>query len=169
MSTLDSTRSALGRSHSLLLPNTEHDADHHFGTDARSTRQPSFPLRLAVSIMACLFCWAMGIWTARLWMKDHYCIRRSSMNCTSNLTSSKGIFVLMGSAPIIEEVHISLSIKRFNGSFFNESIFRKDASPEVDLAWEALGVNCSCLPPPSPFPFQQSPNKVKMTDQIDRV
>lgn len=35
---------------------------------------------------------------------------------------------------------------RFNGSFFDETIYRREASPQVDAAWEALGVNC--LAPP---------------------
>lgn len=30
---------------------------------------------------------------------------------------------------------------QFDGRFMQENIYRKDASPEVDHAWEALGVN----------------------------
>lgn len=30
----------------------------------------------------------------------------------------------------------------FNGSFKEKTIYREDPSPEVDEAWEALGVDC---------------------------
>lgn len=29
----------------------------------------------------------------------------------------------------------------FNGSFMKKSVFRKDPGPEVDAAWESLGIN----------------------------
>jgi Mycotoxin biosynthesis protein UstYa len=45
-------------------------------------------------------------------------------------------------APITEEVDISYDYVQFNGSFYKENIYRQDASPEVDAAWEALGTNC---------------------------
>jgi hypothetical protein len=35
---------------------------------------------------------------------------------------------------------------RFNGSFMKENAFRQDAGPEVDAAWDSIGVNCK-------FPF----------------
>ena len=31
--------------------------------------------------------------------------------------------------------------KPFNGSFMKKSVFRKDPGPEVDAAWESLGIN----------------------------
>lgn len=37
-------------------------------------------------------------------------------------------------------------MKSFNGSFMAETIYRKEASPEVDKAWEDLGVDCKCSP-----------------------
>jgi hypothetical protein len=45
-------------------------------------------------------------------------------------------------APILQEVDNSLHIVRFNGSFLKENVFRGEAGPEVDTAWESLGVNC---------------------------
>jgi hypothetical protein len=45
-------------------------------------------------------------------------------------------------ALILEDVDVSYSTVQFNGSFKKEIIYRQDASPEVDAAWEALGVNC---------------------------
>lgn len=31
---------------------------------------------------------------------------------------------------------------QFNGSFMHENVYRQGAGPEVDEAWEALGVMC---------------------------
>ncbi|KAJ5698487.1 hypothetical protein N7462_000492 [Penicillium macrosclerotiorum] len=44
-------------------------------------------------------------------------------------------------SPIIKEVGISYHLEDFNGSLLRENIFRQDAGPDVDAAWESLGVN----------------------------
>ncbi|KAK0653337.1 Cyclochlorotine biosynthesis protein O [Lasiodiplodia hormozganensis] len=44
-------------------------------------------------------------------------------------------------SPLWGEVDISYEVIQFNGSLLKENIFRQDASPEVDAAWESLGVN----------------------------
>ncbi|ETN46997.1 uncharacterized protein HMPREF1541_01187 [Cyphellophora europaea CBS 101466] len=43
--------------------------------------------------------------------------------------------------PILSDVSIEYSSVDYNGSFLQENIYRRPASPEVDAAWEALGVN----------------------------
>jgi len=45
-------------------------------------------------------------------------------------------------SPILSEVDTSFHIVRFNGSLMKENVFRQKAGPEVDAAWESLGVNC---------------------------
>lgn len=45
-------------------------------------------------------------------------------------------------APVLNEVGIKYDFVQYNGSFLEETIYRQRASPEVDDAWEALGVNC---------------------------
>ncbi|KAJ5301974.1 hypothetical protein PENANT_c057G02157 [Penicillium antarcticum] len=42
---------------------------------------------------------------------------------------------------VMREVGIEYNLQEFNGSLLNENIFRQDAGPEVDAAWESLGVN----------------------------
>lgn len=42
----------------------------------------------------------------------------------------------------MKKVGITYNLHEFNGSLLKENIFRQDASPDVDAAWEALGVNC---------------------------
>ncbi|KAL4981978.1 hypothetical protein BDW68DRAFT_182986 [Aspergillus falconensis] len=43
--------------------------------------------------------------------------------------------------PVIANVPIKYHRQRFNGSFLKENVYRQDAGPEVDAAWEALGAN----------------------------
>ena len=45
-------------------------------------------------------------------------------------------------APILKDVDTSLHYVTFNGSLLKENVFRQDAGPEVDAAWESIGVNC---------------------------
>ncbi len=52
-------------------------------------------------------------------------------------------------APILKDIPLSYSITQFNGSLLKENIYRQPASPEVDAAWKALGVNYRALIVPS--------------------
>ena len=45
-------------------------------------------------------------------------------------------------SPILDDITIKYHSQTFNGSFVHTTIYRQDASPAVDAAWEALGVNC---------------------------
>ncbi len=45
-------------------------------------------------------------------------------------------------APVLDDITIGFTIKRFNGSLFHDNEFRQSAGPEVDAAWASLGVNC---------------------------
>lgn len=49
---------------------------------------------------------------------------------------------LTAEAPILRDVNIAYDAVRFNGSLLRENIYRKAAGPQVDAAWEALGVDC---------------------------
>lgn len=48
-------------------------------------------------------------------------------------------------SPVTRDLDITYHIEHFNGSFLNENVYRQPAGPEVDAAWEALGVNCELL------------------------
>lgn len=48
-------------------------------------------------------------------------------------------------SPVLRDVEITYHQQTFNGSFLKQSIYRRDASPEVDAAWDALGVNCTAI------------------------
>lgn len=46
-------------------------------------------------------------------------------------------------APLLnQQIDLSYEVIRYNGSFMKENIYRQGPGPEVDAAWEALGVNC---------------------------
>lgn len=47
-----------------------------------------------------------------------------------------------GPSPVTRDVDITYHTEQFNGSLMMENIYRLPGSPEVDAAWEALGVNC---------------------------
>ncbi|KAL2826724.1 hypothetical protein BJY01DRAFT_262277 [Aspergillus pseudoustus] len=44
-------------------------------------------------------------------------------------------------SPVLGNMPIKYHTQRFNGSLLKENIFRQDAGPEVDAAWESLGAN----------------------------
>ncbi|KAJ5243162.1 uncharacterized protein N7469_001489 [Penicillium citrinum] len=44
-------------------------------------------------------------------------------------------------SPLVDEISVKYHPKSFNGAFLKENIFRQDASPDVDAAWDSLGVN----------------------------
>lgn len=54
---------------------------------------------------------------------------------------------MITTAPLLEEVGIKYGVVHYNGSFLEETIYRQRASPEVDDAWDALGVNCTICHP----------------------
>jgi hypothetical protein len=50
-------------------------------------------------------------------------------------------------APLVKEVKPHWHTVRFNGTFLRENVYWQDAGPEVDAAWEALGINCKFCEP----------------------
>ena len=45
-------------------------------------------------------------------------------------------------SPLLSDLEISWHEVQFNGSLLKENEYRRRAGPEVDAAWEALGINC---------------------------
>lgn len=46
-------------------------------------------------------------------------------------------------SPVTQDLILDYHEQWFNGSLLKENVYRLPASPEVDVAWEALGVNCA--------------------------
>ncbi|KAL9619245.1 MAG: hypothetical protein Q9160_006097 [Pyrenula sp. 1 TL-2023] len=63
-------------------------------------------------------------------------VRRSPPSTPPNIHSNSPL-----PAPVVSDVGITYTTQRFNGSLLKENIYRQSASPEVDAAWESLGVN----------------------------
>lgn len=49
------------------------------------------------------------------------------------------------SSPLQDDIEVSWHEVVFNGSLLKENVYRQDAGPEVDSAWEELGINCEFL------------------------
>ncbi|KAF2033484.1 hypothetical protein EK21DRAFT_58412 [Setomelanomma holmii] len=58
---------------------------------------------------------------------DDFCMHHVSRYCET--------------APVVKDVRPGWHDKTFNGSFLHENMYRGPAGPDVDTAWEALGVN----------------------------
>ncbi|KAK8159830.1 tat pathway signal sequence [Phyllosticta citrichinensis] len=70
-------------------------------------------------------------------------------------------------SPIVDDVGVYFRNIRFNGSLMKENIFRQDAGPEVDAAWESLGVNYRALvvPPEKAAKSNLLPDQVKVREK----
>ncbi|KAF8863024.1 hypothetical protein BDZ45DRAFT_584602 [Acephala macrosclerotiorum] len=56
-------------------------------------------------------------------------------------TDRLGIDHISNYSPLLEDIEITHSTVRFNGTLLHENIYRQPASPAVDEAWQALGVD----------------------------
>jgi hypothetical protein len=93
----------------------------------------------------------LGAWLGsnRFIKANEFCIHEVSQDCRSSSRPHKFKSSHLA-APLLEDIDINFSTIRFNGSLLHENIFRKPASPEVDAAWQSLGVDCSySFPPPT--------------------
>ena len=114
---------------------------------------PVYRLRRSLSLPAilCLFVFSsiatslLGLYTGRHFPTNldatctghvsKYC--ESASDCIASKAGADGF-----SAPITEDIDITYSMVKFNGSFEKENIYRQDPSPEVDAAWDDLGGKC---------------------------
>lgn len=53
-----------------------------------------------------------------------------------------GLHLLLILAPIEEDMNIKYHDVEFNNTLLRSNIYREDPSPEVDQAWQDLGVRC---------------------------
>jgi len=85
-----------------------------------------------------------------------------------NANSSKTLIERISNySPLLPDVDISFKPVQFNGSFFQETIFRQPASPEVDAAWESLGVDYRPVIVPTELGEKSGlgPNKVQVAEK----
>lgn len=97
-------------------------------------------------------------WRKQLLARNRY--SRRNVICLCLLSFATGIVVAASAAllfsarwgtcfdqtsmpsPLTRDLDITYHIQQFNGSLMKENVYRQPGSPEVDAAWEALGVNC---------------------------
>jgi Mycotoxin biosynthesis protein UstYa len=111
-----------------------HDSTLHNESQAPSRRRsPTLSLCFvhlgSHLVTAVLTGWLITQW--RPFNADRFCSRHTSSY-----------------SPVVNEVDIKYSKVDYNGSFFHQTIYRNDPSPEVDAAWEALGVDYRALAVP---------------------
>ena len=88
----------------------------------------SILLTVAIVVSSCLVSTLCGIWIGRRYPSDDGAIRHVSKY-----------------SPIMDEVDIGFHAEQFNGTFVHENIYRQGPGPEVDAAWDALGIRCELL------------------------
>lgn len=90
----------------------------------------------ATTSRLCSLIWSITthllVFVAALWIAREY------------LGASKGVDMnqIQHWSSVSKDVDIKYTPQQFNGSFMHANVYRQDAGPEVDAAWEALGVNC---------------------------
>ena len=108
-------------------------------------RLGSWLLLILTSTLTLILGLAIGTYTG------HDVIAPSTDRCVDHTTQASLSLLLSieasltAKAPILRDLSINLHTERFNGSFMKENIYRRQGSPEVDQAWEDLGVNCQSI------------------------
>ena len=101
--------------------------------EKQGQRQPE---QWSTTSRLCSLIWSLTthllVFVTALWIAREY------------LGTSKGVDMdqIQHWSSVNKDVDIRYTPQRFNGSFMHANVYRQDAGPEVDAAWEALGVNC---------------------------
>ena len=89
----------------------------------------------------------LGVWVGVRWLANpnDVCPHHVQHYCKLAWSIESAFQLKLCTAPVLKEVDTSLHTVVFNGSFMHENVFRQDAGPEVDAAWNSLGVGCERL------------------------
>ncbi|KAG8413451.1 hypothetical protein J3459_015397 [Metarhizium acridum] len=79
----------------------------------------------SVFVVACI---------ASFWVGTRVSMRKASVDAECAAYASQW-------SPVLRDVSVKYETQVFNGSFMRENIYRQQGSPEVDKAWEDLGVD----------------------------
>jgi len=131
-----------------LLPTTEsvekEKPHHHPSTFSIS--------KVVLLIISYGFVASFGAWLGQNWRPDPaaFCARLTSRY-----------------SPIIKKPGLQYNTVQYNGSFFKLTAFRQDAGPEVDAAWQSLGVDYRALRVPADEAAASglSPDQVKINQK----
>jgi hypothetical protein len=118
----------------LPITNDDDDTSHLLFTDSDAsstlshggrTSQASVLALFSIFFVSCLISSICGLIAGRRYPSDSGTIHHVSKW-----------------SPVIDEVPVKFHTEQFNGTFVHENIYRQGASPEVDNAWDELGVRC---------------------------
>lgn len=127
--------------------------DESFGP-RQETQRSSLLWKIAIPILSVVLGAALfigGILVGSYFNFESRCAAHATQYCEcSNMHfprshRANGSFA----APLLRDVKIRYREKSFDGTFHKENIFRQSPSPEVDAAWEGLGIDCKHTPTPS--------------------
>jgi hypothetical protein len=136
------------------VPGTEDIEEFFFTTETfqlpviHPPRRPSpYIITALLVISLSIFC-SLGFCIGRKFPAnlDQTCVRHTSKYCrypSFILKFSRSDFA-PSVAPLLDNIEVSYHVEKFDGKFVKENIYRQVGSPQVDAAWEALGVGCKC-------------------------
>lgn len=133
----------------LFPPSTESLPVEHLASCYEKEPTTTIVIRTVLSCTSIYI--GIGIWfgvilrhTGFVGDVDKVCLHHISQYCVSISPSNEDDADRI-SAPVVNEVRPNWHTIRYNGTFFHENIYRQAASPEVDAAWEALGIECKII------------------------
>lgn len=150
----------LGKEGFSPLPQSEEDAESQLSSSQthqnlslrkrRITWVITFLKLFSLSVSSAL----LGVWLGKILYNqdsDKFCIAQTSRY----------------NSPVLKDVDLSFQNVQFNGSLFKENIFRGQASPEVDEAWQSLGVDyrVAVVPPDQAKSAGLTPDYVQINEK----
>ncbi|KAH8809398.1 hypothetical protein F5884DRAFT_834804 [Xylogone sp. PMI_703] len=126
----------MGHAEESSIPFLEDDAEKHSEPSETIVNEVSFSKRKRVLHYRWLiFCILIVVLTNVVTFAVTGRIRNNRLDMICGLHTSQARTI------ILDDTDISYSSVVFNGTFLKDTIYRQPASPEVDAAWKALGVD----------------------------
>lgn len=111
----------------------------------RSRNLDHILFQIFLTLLISIFAFALGTWLGSYKLSKpsgRAYLEHVQQYCKFFQASFLENLRLMFKAPILKDVDTSMKYVTFNGSLMKENVFRQEAGPEVDAAWESIGVNC---------------------------
>ncbi|ORY71450.1 tat pathway signal sequence [Pseudomassariella vexata] len=108
------------------------DDDCNTLASTSNSRQHNISHILSTSILFVIYVTISGFFGAYIGRRGGFVNSSLDSQCAAFSSSM---------SPVLTDVDIHYAMTPFNGSFMQETIHRRPHSPEVDAAWEALGVD----------------------------
>ncbi|KAG6015625.1 hypothetical protein E4U54_003210 [Claviceps lovelessii] len=113
-------------------PDHDHDHDHDPELSIQHRRKGSLVHSLPKPVSTLLLLLALSVLS--FWAGTRAALRERSLNAHCAAHTSQW-------SPLLRDVPLRYESHVFNGSFTKQNIYRQAPSPEVDQAWEDLGVD----------------------------